>query len=146
VNISAGKYGNSDNMVVKIKDASGRVLDQTSISSGSWPNANVRSQCPGGKTQRYCHAWASAPLPRTPRLAAYQTYYLELSTSRGSDYRFHLIRDGSVTRQAGFNPNTTFSEGRAEVSNNGGRSWQGFTYWGYPDRAEGDLEFFFDAN
>ena len=144
LHLSLGRYAGLGTLIAEIKDEDDNVLSQARFNAGQWPLATNVENCPYGRATYFCHTWGFAPLSSEVTLKGGERYHLELRTDYRSEYRFNLVRDGSQTARVGFPRETTFSEGQAEYSSDGGASWQGFSYWGIPDRREGDLEFFFD--
>jgi hypothetical protein len=142
LHISMGKYSGSAPASVQIKTSSGTILSSGSIASGSLPLVTAASSCPQGIND-YCHQWTSAELTPQPTLQAGQTYYLELSTTSGSQYQLHMIRDGSI--QYDFPMTGSLSSGNAQISTNNGGTWSGVTFWGNSNRLDGDLSFYFDS-
>jgi hypothetical protein len=143
MHISMGKYAGSAPATVQIKASNGTVLATGSIAAGSLPLASQLSLCPQGIND-YCHQWTSTLLTPQPTLQPGQIYYVELATSVGSEYRLHMIRDGSV--QYDFPLSGSFSSGNTQFSDNNGTTWSsGVTFWGSPNRLDGDLSFYFDS-
>jgi len=142
LHISMGKYGGSGPVAVQIKTSNGAVVASGSITSGSLPLVTQVSSCPQGIND-YCHQWTSTALTPQPTLQAGQTYYIELSTSAGSQYQLHMVRDGSV--QYDFPMTGSISTGNTQSSANNGSTWSGVTFWGTTNRIDGDLSFYFDS-
>jgi len=143
VYISMGKFAGSAPVNVRIMSSAGTVLSTGQIPGATLPLATQPTGCPQGIND-YCHHWIDAPLTPNPILQANQTYYLEFSTSAGSDYRFHMIRDGAVTFR--FPASGSFTSGNTQFSNDNGNTWSsGVTFWGSANRTDGDLSFYFDS-
>lgn len=142
LHISMGKYAGNDPVTVQIKTSNGTVLASGSINSGSLPLVTQTSSCPQGIND-YCHQWTFTPLSPQPTLQAGQTYYIEFSTTTGSEYQLHMIRDGSI--QFDFPMTGSLSTGNAQFSANNGSTWSGVTFWSTSNRLDGDLSFYFDS-
>jgi hypothetical protein len=142
LNISAGRYYGNGDLIATLKNSDGTTIDTATLSSGSFPQATGSSSCPRGLSGDRCHVWSAANFSNVQTLQSGNTYYLEFSTSSGSEYRFNIPRDGSI--QYGFSTSTVFNDGHAEISSNGGASWRGVSQWGSSDRQDGDLEFYLE--
>lgn len=142
VSVSAGRYGGTGSLKVELLSSTGAVLGSGTISSGNFPYALSSSNCPVKMSGEKCHVWAYAQFSNAPSIVAGQSYFVKVSASSGSDYRFNFPRDGSI--QYGW-PAGTVVSGRAERSTSGGSSWSGITYWGVSNRSDADMEFFLEA-
>lgn len=115
-------------LTIRLEDSGGTLIDTATIADTSvFPVQDNTSAFVGGY-------WASASFSTPQTLTASTTYNLRFSTVAGTDLWQHGYESGSYS----FNAATHFSDGYAQVSTNGGSTWNYVTGLD----VDGDLQFY----
>jgi len=131
VAVRAARVSGNDPLVVRLENANGVLIEETSIPAASIPESSLLAPS---------YFWARVPLASSYTLQPGQTYHLVLEATATSIYETFPIRKGSFY---GFQPTTFFPDGYAEFELLA--SWHGWTQWGAAERIDGDLQFYFSV-
>ncbi len=126
--VRIAKTAGSGNLVVRLEDANGTLIDSFSVSTGSVP-ALTSGDSPSG-------VWVSGSFSAPRTLTAGGTYSLRLSTDASTSLWTRGIQQGD---SFSFDRATYFADGYLQVTANGGTSWSTVSGLG----ASGDLQFYF---
>ena len=133
VSFRAAREGGSAPVQVTLREE-GEVMWSGTLASSAYPTVSAGSNPSRDAT------FASVAIEPPLTLREGRRYDLEMRTSAGTVYAVPAMRDGSAN--GWFTPQTTFSDGHAELREGGGE-WTGWTTWSTEDTEAQDLSFYF---
>ena len=126
--VRIAKTSGTGNLVVRLEDANGTLIDTFSASTAQVPVLNSAVDGKAG-------VWVSGTFTAPRTLTNGATYNLRLSTDSATSLWTRGIQTG---RMYGFHPSTYFDDGLLEVSTNAGSTWSQVPgLW-----QDGDLQFY----
>jgi hypothetical protein len=142
VNVYLGHIAGVGNVSIELRDDRGHVLRSVNVSSDRFPSLDA---CPWrryfGSTPEpdaSCGIWVRHVL-RSPLIVDAGTHYSLVVRGNGSArFAMHLVEKGL---SYGFGKATVFSNGSADMSSDGGATWQPWVIWGNK-RDDADLQFY----
>ena len=126
--VRIAKTSGTGNLVVRLEDANGTLIDSFSASTAQVPVLNSAVDGKAG-------VWVSGTFTAPRTLTNGATYNLRLSTDSATSLWTRGIQTG---RMYGFHPSTYFDDGLLEVSTNAGSTWSQVPGLGQ----DGDLQFY----
>jgi len=138
VTVRLGRVSGNDDLTMRLEESDGTLIEEGTISASEIPIVDQTGIANGASD----HDWLTYQFQAPHTLQDGTSYNLVLSTTSSTRYDIFPLRDGSVNY--GFHPDTTFSDGRAEYTDDG-VNWKGWLYWGVDDRPDADLQFYFTA-
>jgi hypothetical protein len=128
--VRLAKTSGTGNLVVRLEDSNGALIDSASIPTTSLPTLNRTADASAG-------IWVSGSFSAPRTLANGATYNLRLSTDASTSLWSRGIQQGDAY---GFHPATVYTDGVLQATTNGGSSWT--TVTGLD--SNGDLQFNLD--
>jgi hypothetical protein len=127
VGVRVARIRGSGSLTVRLETGTGALIDQGYIAASAMP-----------LTKSPSYTWVQRIFSSAKTLVAGQTYHLVLQAPAGTVYQTFPIRKGYYY---GFKNTTYFKDGYAQFK--AGSSWVGWTQWGWKNRLDGDLQFYF---
>ena len=119
-------------LTFRLEESDGTLIEEGFVDSSAIPIG----------TNWHDHVWITYQFQTLRTLQDGVSYNLVLGTTiPDTRYSIYPLRDGSATSY-GFHPDTAFSDGRAEYTDDG-VNWKGWSYWNIDDRPDTDLQFYF---
>ena len=125
--VRIAKTSGSGNLVVRLEDGSGTLIDSFTVPAGSVPTLSTGG-LPSGR-------WVSGSFSSPRTLTNGATYHLRLSTDSSTSMWTRGIEQGD---RYGFDKSTYFADGFLQATPNGGSSWSTVSGLG----TSGDLQFY----
>lgn len=127
VGIRLARASGSDNLIVRLENGNGSLIEQGYLSAASFP-----------LTSPISHVWRTYTFSTTHTLLAGQTYHLELEAASSSEYEAYPMEKGGMY---GYDKLTYFPDGYAQFTS--GSGWAGWSVWGATNVTYSDLQFYF---